>query len=476
MIKTRLPFFYDYVFPSTILPNASPIEQSIVNMIATQYSNKPRTETFLEMDIDSDHSYFRRLFGDNMGHMPQSLRWGGPFLGQRCFHNRVEILENSVYFGKLNMHKQGYRRYIYPIKATLHFPRFTGTDEVGSKLNGEFFWKHISEEVLQDVRSDNAIIFLDWSNENFIDQADYANLHYAISYGGLPKKNIILAVNSFNAQQIYESWFTPEQQLLQVRNLPYLINQVSWYYASNPDIMISEERFKASRDTFRPNYFMYPSRRGRDHRWAMLFKFATDGLLEKADWSSLENVSFDSAFARASVFDLGFDKETCRKWYSLVPKSLQKEGGSTYDTVAGWNDRHSESNINSYFYVTGETYVHGQYRSLTEKGFKAIANYNPFLIVGFPGILEELRRLGFKTFSGWIDESYDRETDTTKRMSMIAAEVRRLCSMSKEEIHAWYWQMEEVLIHNHNRLMNLYLTDENSQGFIEYLHHRVRNP
>ena len=48
--------------------------------------------------------------------------------------------------------------------------------------------------------------------------------------------------------------------------------------------------------------------------------------------------------------------------------------------------------------------------------------------------------------------------------------------MSKEEIHNWYWQMEDVLIHNHNRLMNLYLTDEHSQGFIEYLHHRVRNP
>ena len=61
-------------------------------------------------------------------------------------------------------------------------------------------------------------------------------------------------------------------------------------------------------------------------------------------------------------------------------------------------------------------------------------------------------------------------------MAMIAAEVKRLCSMSKEEIHNWYWQMEDVLIHNHNRLMNLYLTDENSQAFIEFLHHRVRNP
>jgi hypothetical protein len=26
--------------------------------------------------------------------------------------------------------------------------------------------------------------------------------------------------------------------------------------------------------------------------------------------------------------------------------------------------------------------------------------------------------------------------------------------MSKEELHNWYWSMEEILIHNHNALLN----------------------
>jgi hypothetical protein len=35
---------------------------------------------------------------------------------------------------------------------------------------------------------------------------------------------------------------------------------------------------------------------------------------------------------------------------------------------------------------------------------------------------------------------------------MIYGEIKRLCSMSKEEIHNWYWSMEEILIHNHELL------------------------
>jgi hypothetical protein len=475
-LKPILPFFYDYVFPNTILPNALSFEMGVVNYINTKYTNRLQQESFFDEGLESPQSPFKLLFGNNMGEMPQSLRWGGSHLRMPCFQDRVEIYEDSVYFGKRNMPLKGYNKYIYTIKVTLHFSRFTGTDRVGSKLNGEFFWKHISEDVLDDARNNRAVIFLDWANENFIDQTDYMNLHNAIKYSGIPRDSIILAVNSFNAQQIYEGWFQPHERCLQVRNLPFLINQISYHYSHNPDIMISEKRFVESKNTHRNNYFMYTSRRARDHRLAMIFKFASDGVLDKADWSCLDPVPFEQAFSMASSFDLGYNVEACRQYFSMVPKSLQSEQGSSFNSVAGWNDQHSESNINSYFYVAAETYVHAPYKSMTEKLFKPIANYNPFLVVSFAGALEELRNLGFRTFEGFIDESYDKEIDSTRRMAMVAAEVKRLCSMSKEEIHNWYWSMEDILIHNRNRLMSLYLLDNHSQSFIEYLHYRVRSP
>ena len=477
MTKPRIPFFYDYVLPNTVMPNALPVEMGIVNYIHTQFSDRLDSESFFDEELENSNSPFKRMFGNTLGDMPQSLRMNGSYLRMPCFADRVDIYENSVYFGRRDQVEQGYNRYIYPIKVTLHFSRFTGTDHVGSKLNGEFFWKHISEAVLKDVRANKAIIFLDWSNENFIEQGDYANLHYAIKYSGIPKENIILSVNSFNAQQVYENWFRPEDQYLQVRNLPFIINQISYHYANNPDRRLNGKWFSQSRNVLRKNYFMYPSRRGRDHRMAMLFKFASDGTLDKADWSWLDNVGdFNSAFGRAMSFNLGYDIPLCEHCYSMFPKSLEKENGSTFESVAGWNDQHSEPNANAYFYVATETYTHGVYKSMTEKVFKPIANFNPFFLVSYPGALDQLRQLGFKTFDGFIDESYDLEADTPKRMIMIAAEVKRLCSMNRVELHRWYWSMEDILVHNHNLIMTIHQTESNTQSFIDYLHTRVTQP
>ncbi len=42
---------------------------------------------------------------------------------------------------------------------------------------------------------------------------------------------------------------------------------------------------------------------------------------------------------------------------------------------------------------------------------------------------------------------------------MILDEINRLCSMSKEEIHKWYYEMEDILIHNQNHFANYEMQD-----------------
>jgi hypothetical protein len=33
-------------------------------------------------------------------------------------------------------------------------------------------------------------------------------------------------------------------------------------------------------------------------------------------------------------------------------------------------------------------------------------------------------------------------------MQKITKEIKRICSMSQDEMHEWYFQMEDILIHN----------------------------
>lgn len=52
---------------------------------------------------------------------------------------------------------------------------------------------------------------------------------------------------------------------------------------------------------------------------------------------------------------------------------------------------------------------------LTEKTFKPIKNFQPFFIAGCAGSLQALRNLGYRTFDGVLDNSYDSILDNTQR-------------------------------------------------------------
>jgi len=60
---------------------------------------------------------------------------------------------------------------------------------------------------------------------------------------------------------------------------------------------------------------------------------------------------------------------------------------------------------------------------LTEKVFKPIAGYQPFVVVGGAGILAYLKSQGFETYDNLFDESYDTEIDLDKKLDIIARNI-----------------------------------------------------
>ena len=56
-----------------------------------------------------------------------------------------------------------------------------------------------------------------------------------------------------------------------------------------------------------------------------------------------------------------------------------------------------------------------------------------------------------------------------KRFSMIETEIDKLCSMSKQEIHDWYWSMEEIYKHNYNHLHNVFYPTQIKGFFDEFI-------
>jgi len=119
---------------------------------------------------------------------------------------------------------------------------------------------------------------------------------------------------------------------------------------------------------------------------------------------------------------------------------------------------------NSYFSVVTETncFARGKYpnelfypgRLLSEKTFKTIVQKHPFVIVAPANTLSLLKEIGYKTFSPWINENYDTETNESMRMLMIVKEIKRLCELSPEQLTDFLNNVREICEHNFNILLN----------------------
>lgn len=142
-----------------------------------------------------------------------------------------------------------------------------------------------------------------------------------------------------------------------------------------------------------------------------------------------------------------------------------------------WNaDLTDEDSIfyeNSYFSVIAETLFYDAFRSpspgighvetvngamITEKTYKAITMKHPFILLARPHTLRLLRERGYKTFSPFIDESYDEILDDKLRLKAVADEINRL---TKSDLVEFTHQVKDIVEHNAETLWSQKVFDPN---------------
>lgn len=122
-----------------------------------------------------------------------------------------------------------------------------------------------------------------------------------------------------------------------------------------------------------------------------------------------------------------------------------------HNSVASKLPRHIP--IDSYVNIIGETQftnVPHWYTNcfVTEKTFTSMANYQMFIVVGQPHSLELVKRLGYKTFHGIINEDYDNIQNDKDRLDAVVQEIIRFVSRPIDEIRQDYARAKPILDHN----------------------------
>ena len=98
-----------------------------------------------------------------------------------------------------------------------------------------------------------------------------------------------------------------------------------------------------------------------------------------------------------------------------------------------------------------ETTIHNDFAMFSEKEAKPIIARRPFVIFGSCGQLKAFRSLGFKTFDGVIDESYDKIEDKHERWIKAMDSMLQLTNENHIRV---YNQLADVLLHNKTHFEN----------------------
>jgi hypothetical protein len=208
-----------------------------------------------------------------------------------------------------------------------------------------------------------------------------------------------------------------------------------------------------------PKKYISLNRRWRTGRLALVSHLLTKNLLEQGFVSlqSFEGRNWDNSWNKMIYLQDHTTKELfeqCKDEIINLPNL--KLDDTNFDDMNSVTHDLDDFYLNSYFSIVGGTGFYEKeipnIAGLCEKTFKAIQKKHPFILLQTANNLPLLHGMGYKTFDGLIDESYDRETDDNKRMLMIVNEIERLCNLSDTELETFLIGAKKIVEHNFKNL------------------------
>ena len=237
-----------------------------------------------------------------------------------------------------------------------------------------------------------------------------------------------------------------------------------WEYFSYSDNPLKEKHLGKSavfNNTDRQYKFICLNRRCHSHRFAVtaqLYNHRDQSLLSfaKAGHAIYDQFpTFRYFNDQKKMFNQIYQK-SAMLWEKLklddkvpltLPSSLDPYDHENLETNPIL-DEYPEKFYHSYLHIVVETTMSNIFYS--EKTFKPIKYFQPFILIGAKGSLLQLRNLGYKTFENYIDESYDEISNNEDRL--IQAVNAGLNFVGQTNLSSILQEMYPILEHNHNIL------------------------
>lgn len=315
----------------------------------------------------------------------------------------------------------------------------------------------IPEDILIRIKNKEVFVVLDNGMEPFIRSAD--SIYQHVITKGIPAEQIIFMTGVANIEnhidKLASTYGTGKIKAL-------------WWMAF--ELALFHTAARKQLDTLilkpYPKKFLNLNRRWRLHRPLLMTLLYDRNLLDQGyvsfGQSDLLQDTWANRWPELERYyqhhpQLSFILENNTSVQNLPPMYLD-----TTDLItnrANYEGTTDYYYLNSYFSVVSETTYHtgpghDSVPFFSEKIFKAITCCHPFILVSVPNSLQYLKKLGYLTFSGLINEDYDQELDDGLRMIKIVDEIQRLSNLSGSALESWLVEAKSICDYNYNVLKN----------------------
>ena len=316
-------------------------------------------------------------------------------------------------------------------------------------------------EIMEKIRNREVVLLLNNSHEAFHDSIEYIYQYFVEELNFPPKQIRLLSESAiidrvirevaakYNRDTIHADW---------LRMFEYNVSRhvYNLEYKKIETLELKEYNKK----------FLNLNRRWRKHRPMLVGLLELNNLLDQGYVSYATNVDGENWDSIWSFMDHYATNIKGTELYTILTENkdrLENIPTMYLDTPKlDVNQVQVDSGLdyfyqNSYFSIVNETNFFkdvGEAIFLSEKIFKPVLKMHPFILASRPYSMRKFAEIGYKTFSPYIDESYDLEEDDSKRLLMIIEETKRLCNLSKTELETFLIGCKEICEYNYQVLVN----------------------
>ena len=347
--------------------------------------------------------------------------------------------------------------------------------------NGYFMFDFLAEEILDELRAGRGFLGIECGQEGMFSaggKADVQKIADMMDYArsiGLPLERLILIDNNTKSPDVLRRHGLDALKVVEDR---YLWLELAGIFrelrrqAGGADERLITTAQALERGERRDKAFLSYNHAPRAHRSVLVAWMLEQGLAERG-LISFQGAGYlrdrkgeyaDEQWIERTLGQIaGFaplierPEAAVRRLLELSPMKVDVDLAGTGRTAKALAFGANEAwpYLSSYFSVVTDTvFSDGRSSHVTEKIIKPIANLHPFIYVGEPFALADLRARGYRTFAPLIDESYDEITDPVQRMTAALAEVDRLARLPAEQLHELFLQLWPRLQHNYLHLVD----------------------